>query len=325
MAAPPSTGVSDERSRAQVTPSARRVRLAAALVVAALAACAIAGAVIATYAQHVLLDTAAFTQRAAGLTAEAQVRSDVAVLITDTVFDSVDLEDRFGAVLESAPASLAEGLAGAASEEARSIVAEAVKRFMASPEFQAAWKEAVHRAHTDLMAALRDKNGEVFEMDAHALTVDLGAMVNEVQQRLVADGIVPAADLPALDVEVVLIEGEQVAQLQRNLVRLELAATWLPWAGMALVALTLVLAPSRRQAALAIGAFGTAAAVFGLAALGRGRASFTERSQDDALAQVVFDAFTGDLVRIFQVMAAAAVLLAVGAARKIVTEGSGRS
>lgn len=296
----------------------RLLRWIAAMLACVLAVVAVTVAVAAFYARLELLDTDRFTDRTAVIAEDEQVRAAIADLVTETIADAVDFEriagEAIGSVRGEDPPAAVEDLIASAAEAMRERIAQEVTAFVASQAYLDIWDAAVREAHASLVSALRGENAGAVLAEGDTLALDLGRVVAVVKERLVEADFAPAAHIPQVEAQYVLVESEQVPELQRYVEQLEWAATWLPWIGLALLAAAFALAPRRPIAALVVGGLGAVLAIGALWGLAEGRARFVARAEDASFAPLTYDAFTSGLRWAYIEMLAVGAVLAVVAA-----------
>ncbi|WP_030154677.1 hypothetical protein [Glycomyces sp. NRRL B-16210] len=311
---PETETVAEEEQRHRIR---HLLRWIASMLACVLAVLAITAAIAAFYARLELLDTDRFTDRTAVIAEDERVRAAIADLVTETIVDAVDLERIAGEAIDSAggnrPAAV-DDLIASAAEAMRERIAQEVSEFVASQAYLDLWDAAVREAHASLVSALRGENAGAVLAEGDTLALDLGRVVAVVKERLVEADFAAAAHIPQVEAQYVLVESEQVPELQSYVERLEWAAIWLPWIGLALLAAAFVLAPRKWIAALVVGGLSAILALGALLGLAEGRAQFVERAEDADFAPLTYDAFTSGLRWAYiEMLAAGAVLVVVAA------------
>jgi len=133
------------------------------------------------------------------------------------------------------------------------LVNTTTTEFVQSEAFQKLWNGINRSAHVQIVSLLTGKklaNG-VLSTKNGVVTLDLSQVVENVKDRLVSAGITVASQVPAVGATIEIANVKGLTQAQ-NLVRaLNTVADWLPWIGLALVAVGAVAAHRRRRALMA--------------------------------------------------------------------------
>ncbi|MFG3340002.1 hypothetical protein [Glycomyces sp. NPDC048151] len=289
------------------------VRGIVGLLACVLAVVAVTGAVAAYYARLELLDTDRFTELTANIAEDPDVQAGIASLITaqiDSALDTDQIEAEADAWIGSSVAPDAiESLVDSAVETLKAYIASEVDKFVASPQFIEVWDAAVHEAHSGLVSALEGENTGALQVDGDTLVVDLGQVVTIVKDRMVANGVELASEIPDVDAQYVLVDSEQVPELQTYVDRLNWAADWLPWIALGLLVVGFLVIPRRWVGALVVGVLGAVLAGGSLWGLAEGKTLFVSRARDAAFAPVTYDAFTDQLRNTYLVMLGVSVLV----------------
>jgi hypothetical protein len=122
-----------------------------------------------------------------------------------------------------------------------------------SDVFERAWLEANRVAHEQLVAVLRGDEGTTIRIQGDAVVADLGAFLAVVKERLVSRGFGLAERIPAVSVDVVLFQSDDVAKVQRQFRLLNAMGFWLPLICLALIGVGVLLSRDRRTTFLAAG------------------------------------------------------------------------
>jgi hypothetical protein len=235
---------------------------------AGLAACVVLPlAITSVWTDNVVNDTDEYVGTVAPLAEDDHVQEAVAERLAELAVE------RLGAV---APAA---------------VVEEAARRAVDTELFARAWREANRAAHPQLLEILRDGKGV---RDDGEVTLDLAAMTGATLERLGS----PVTLEPGDELRFTIARSEDLREARVAYAVVDPAGAWLPIAGVALAALSLLFARHRRLAGtwLAVGA-GVALAGF-LVVLGIGRAVFADSlpGADRELGGAVFDVVTDGLV-----------------------------
>jgi hypothetical protein len=120
--------------------------------------------------------------------------------------------------------------------------------------FRSAWLEANRIAHEQLVAVLTgDESSTSLRVQGDTVSVDLGAFLTVVKERLVSRGFALAERIPAVDAQFVLFQSDQVTRVQRAFRVLDTLGFWLPPVCVILVGSGVLLARNRRRAFLLAG------------------------------------------------------------------------
>lgn len=234
---------------------------------------------LAFWADRWVEDTEGYVEDVAPLAHEPEVQQAVAYLVSEEVLAELDLpalsaqgadelSQRWDLPTEVTdlidPA--AEDVAGAAEEQVVEVIGEVVE----SEAFPGLWREANRVAHGQILSRLMDPERDGVEISDGQVLLDLNPLVSAVRDQLSARGVPGAGSIQDVDRTVVLVQSDTLATALEQVVWLDRASTWLPWAALGLAAACL-LAANRRSAALiglGIGLALTALAAFAVIAFG---------------------------------------------------------
>jgi hypothetical protein len=218
--------------------------------------------VVSVWARGIVTDTDRYVETIAPLADDPALQEAVANRLTDRVFEYVDVQglttQAFASLAErgSLPPLLAQqltALAGPLAEGARRFAEDQVLAMVRSDAFERAWLEANRVAHQQLVAALTGQEGSTLRIRGDTVTVDLGAFLADVKERLVSRGFGLAERIPAVGAEVVLFRSDDVSRVQRQFRLLDALGFWLPLVCVVLVGTGVLLSRNRRAAFLAAG------------------------------------------------------------------------
>ncbi|MEU1256573.1 hypothetical protein ABZ445_25105 [Streptomyces chartreusis] len=134
--------------------------------------------------------------------------------------------------LVDAARSLDEELKGGLTTGVRFVV----EKVVTSDAFARAWDDIHRSAHTAATGALTGEGGGALEVKGDTITLNVGTVIEELQEQLIGVKLVEAADIPGADKSIVLVRNDNPSEARD-------AARWLGvWA-----------APSRRVALMAGG------------------------------------------------------------------------
>ncbi|MFJ2262914.1 hypothetical protein ACIOKD_32180 [Streptomyces sp. NPDC087844] len=253
-----------ERLRRAATLRHRRVRRLGASVLLLAALLLAPLAVVAAWVHDTVSDTDRYVATVAPLASDPAVRKVVTDRLTDRVVRQVDVEAVTASLTKvladaGAPPRVvagSEALTGPLTSAVQTVVRRNVDRVVTSDLFQQAWEGSNRRAHAAVVGMLTgERHGAVRATD-DAVELDIGAVVDQVRQRLVDQGFEKAAAIPDSDRTVTLFRTEELARAQDTMRVLDIVGTWLPVLTVALAALAVWTAP-RHRLMLLITALGT--------------------------------------------------------------------
>lgn len=274
-------GESGSTAAARATP-AHRGRTIAAAILGVLAVLAVSVAAAGVWAKATVLDRGRFTSLASDAIAEPEVQQGLATYITDLVFTAVDVESVVTSVL---PGRLSR-LAPAIEAGAESAVERALLQALATDAVQDTVNGLVGRAYDRAIDLLRGDglvdgfsvaDGQVRLNTLPLLTRGLAVLqtlglLSDVElpevtiqgdpdQQIAALEAALGRDLPDGFGQLVVYQSDTVDQAQasvreaqRALALLERGTVWFVILALVLVAATVLVAPRRWRATLALGA-----------------------------------------------------------------------
>ncbi|MFB6849576.1 hypothetical protein ACFCXS_32615 [Streptomyces sp. NPDC056373] len=243
-----------ERLRRHAAVRHRRARRAGSVVLLLSALLLAPLAVVAAWVHDTVSDTDRYVATVAPLASAPPVQDVVINRITDRVVENVDVQavtDSLVKTLRDAGApprviAGAESLEGPLRNAVRTAVDRTVTSVITSDTFQQVWEGANRRSHAAVVNMLTgDREGAVEAVNG-TVQLDVGAVVDQVQQRLVDAGFEKAAAIPDTDRTVTLFETEQLGKAQDAMRLLDVIGTWLPVLTVVLAALAVWAAPAHR-------------------------------------------------------------------------------
>lgn len=260
-----------ERLRRTLGRRHRRLRLCAASLLLTLAVLLAPVSVIATWVNSEVTDVDRYVQTVSPLARDPAVQKLVVDRVTDEVVENIDARKITDAVADTladrdapsflvdAARSLDEQLKGGLTTAVRFVVEKVVE----SEAFADAW-DSIHRgAHTVATNALTGEGGGALEVKGDTVTLNVGAVVEELQKQLIGVTLVKADDIPGTDESIVLVRNENLSEARQGARWLAAVAPWLPVTVVVLGGLGIWAAPSHR-AALMAGGIGTGVMMCGL-------------------------------------------------------------
>ncbi|GKQ34048.1 hypothetical protein [Streptomyces sp. A012304] len=239
----------------------RRLRQLGAAVLLLLALLLAPLAVVAAWVDDEVSDTDRYVETVAPLASDPAVQEVVIDRLTDRVVASVDVEAVTAAltrVLAEAGApprvvQSAEALDGPLRTAVRSVADRTITRVVTSDAFQQAWEGANRRAHAAVVNMLTGEREGALRATDGTIQLDLGVVVEQVQDRLVDAGFDKASAIPDTDRTVTLFETEKLDEAQDTMRVLDIVGTWLPVLTVVLAALAVWTAPGHRVMLLITG------------------------------------------------------------------------
>ncbi|MGW5651475.1 hypothetical protein [Streptomyces humi] len=307
-----------EKERARPPRHHVRSGLAAVLIVVG---CLLAPlSVVAAWAADQVADTDRYVATVAPLASDPDVQDAVANRATDALMSHLDLPALLADVAPADRPRLQQALGGrlgdALESAVRSFVHDQARKVAASDAFKTVWTDANRRIHSSLDKALTGSGGGAVQLTNDSVTVDIGPVVDQIKQRLIASGLSAAQHIPAVHTDFTLVRSDQVGKVKTYVRLLQLAGNWLPVLAVLLIAAGVLLSVRRRRAlvagclgvAVATGVLGIGLRVFRVFYLDRLPAGVSPGA-----AAAVYDALVHFLQTTVRMVVALAVVVALGA------------
>jgi hypothetical protein len=231
----------------------RRARWTVAMVLIVVAALLAPATLIARYARNQILDTDEYVATVAPLASDPALQSAVANIVTTRLMDRIDVEqvtrDALDQLAERGAPDAVVALAVPITDQVEGFVRREVRSFLGTQTFADLWVAANRVAHEQVDAALTG-GGDAISTEDGVVRVDLGEVVERVQQRLVDRGFSLAENIPEVDASVTLVQSEKLSRVQTAVDWLDRTASAMPLILLLLVALAVAVAPNRRKALL---------------------------------------------------------------------------
>jgi hypothetical protein len=252
-----------------------RPRAAAAAILLTLACILAPLSVVSVWASTYMSDTDQYVETVAPLADDPAVQASVADAVTVAILERLDVEElsedalnaladqprmpeRVADVLPALSVPLANGVSG--------FVGDQVDTIIRSDQFATVWAQANAVAHEQLVKLLTGNAGGVVTADDGAVSLQLGPIIAQVKDRLVAQGFALADNIPEIDRSFVLVQSDAVTRAQGIYRLMDALGTWLPLVTLGFFVAGIALARRRRRA-LVRGAIGIAVAMVVLGAL----------------------------------------------------------
>lgn len=314
-------------SRARAGPHRRSTWWGAGSAILIVLACLLAPVSVASvWASTELADTDRYVETVAPLGEDPAVQEALALEVTTTVFESLDIEGFTREALTTlagqpnVPPRIADALPALAvplADGVESFTRDQVDRLLSSPEFSQLWAEVNRLAHEQVVTLLEGNPGGAVSAQDSTISLNLGPIVAAVKERLVGQGFELANNIPAVDRSFVLAESDAIDEAQGLFRLLNTLGLWLPLVTLGLFVTGVLLARDRRRA-LAKGALGVAGAMLALGVvLTLARLWYVETTPADLLtadaAGTVFDTLVRFLRSSLRALAVTGLLVALAA------------
>lgn len=214
-------------------------------------------AVVSTWAQRELTDTAAFVDTFAPLAEDPAVQdfvADQAVTAIETAIDIDRIADDLFAGLDELELSprAKEALVllrAPAVSGVRGLLDSTVTEFIRSDAFATIWRHALAITHAQLVnTAGGQADAAVVIGPDQEISLQLGPIIAAVKEQLVAEGFPLAANVPEITRTIAIAQSDSVG-LYLGIYQLVVAlGIWLPWVSLLLVAAGVMVARRRAQA-----------------------------------------------------------------------------
>jgi hypothetical protein len=221
------------------------------------------------WAKRTVLDTDRYVQTVTPLAADPRVQEYLARVVTDELFQAVDVQ----AAIEKALPDQADVVAAPLTTAARGAVFDQLTRLLQTDAFQRFWVEANRFAHAQVVAALEGRSETVSLQDGKVV-LNLLPLLNLAleQVRTMASGLLPAdVTLPAIQVDdvpavavtkieqalgvslpddfgaIVVFDSQELAALQTAVHRADQLTFWFIPVWVILLVAALWLSPRKRR------------------------------------------------------------------------------
>ncbi|MER6489629.1 hypothetical protein [Streptomyces griseorubiginosus] len=281
--------------------------------------------VVAVWANSIVQDTDRYVKTVGPLASDPDVQKAATNRITTAVLAQIDVDALVKQLTDAASAKgvppqaakLLGNLDGPIESGLKQLVSGTVERVVSSSAFETVWVNGNRRAHAALDKALTGQTDDsTVKVENDQVVVDLGPIVAEVKDQLVAAGFTPAAKIPAVHTNFVVFQSKDLGKIRSYVRVLELLGGWLPVIALLIAAAGVYVAFNRRHALI-----GAALAVFvAMVILGIGLTVFRDvylnhlpSGVSEAAAGSVYDALVKFLRAGIRALAAVALFTAAGA------------
>ncbi len=226
-------------------------------------ACALAPlSVFSVWARSEVTDTERYVATVAPLASNPAVQEAVTARITDEIFKYIDVKalttelvDTISANRNLNPRQQAalQALTGPVTSGIQSFTESTINKVVTSQAFQTAWTQANYAAHTQIVNALSGQDTGAVTVANNQVVLDLGDVITQVKQKLVAQGFSIADKIPAVDTQIVLFQSDQIGKLQTAYSALDAIGFWLPIITFVIALAGVLAAKGRRRAFIGLG------------------------------------------------------------------------
>jgi hypothetical protein len=206
--------------------------------------------VLATWVRATTLDTNTFVKTVAPLIQKDAVANAVSEEAVKVLFEKVDITGSIQQVLPAKLQFMAKPLASGVQTMAR----EAAKKILKSSQFQWAWQKILRLAHGSAIKIIKGEGG-VSVTSQGKVVLDIGNLLTEIKDRLVAEGldVLKNVPIPASAGQVELFSSEKLGALKSVVDLLDTLNWVLPLLSFIFFLLAVVIAKDRRKTLLGAG------------------------------------------------------------------------
>ncbi|MFJ8634857.1 hypothetical protein [Streptomyces sp. NPDC093568] len=221
--------------------------------------------VVAVWANSIVQDTDRYVATVGPLASDPDVQKAVTNRVTDVVLERIDVDALVDQLTDAAEqqgvppraAELLKNLDGPIESGLKQLVSGTVQRVVSSSAFDKVWVDANRRVHATLDEALTGEGEGAVQLKDDKVVIDVGPIVEQVKDRLVAAGFSPASKIPEVHTEFVVFASEDVGKIRTYVRVLEILGGWLPVIALLVAGAGVYVAFNRRHAVV-----GVAVAVF---------------------------------------------------------------
>jgi len=219
--------------------------------------------VASVWASRQVSDTDRYVATVAPLADDPAIQRAVADAVTTEIFKDIDLDAVTQQAIDAlsqrgVPPAVAANLAALSGPLANGLegfTRTQINKFVASPAFATLWERVNRTAHGELVTFLEGNPDGAVSTNGDAVTLNLGPIIAQVKQQLIANGFTIASKIPVVNRSFVLAKSDSVTKAQGLYRLLNSMGTWLPVLALVLLGAGIFLARDRRKALL-FGALG---------------------------------------------------------------------
>ncbi len=282
-------------------------------------------AVGAIWADRQVSSTDRYVETVTPLANDPAVQAAVATRVSESILQALDVPTLTADVVDGLesqglPPRAVRGLEALRvpiNQGVESFVNSSVGKVVASDQFATLWVEANRAAHAALVDLLSGKQGGAVSAQNGQVTLNLGPVIAQVKQQLIAQGYNAAERIPPIDKSLVLVSSESVTRAQGLYRLLDALGFWLPIIALVFLAAGVYVAHGHRRALIgaSLGVVGGMLAVG--VALAVARIYYLDAVPPDVLpreaAGNIFDTLVRFLRTSLRTMAVLGLVVAIGA------------
>lgn len=262
MSTPPATPMSDPPAadRTGGSRAGRIVKSTLSTVLITLTCILVPVSLIAVWVHDIALDTDRYVSTVAPLAVNPAIQDATVRRISDAVAVQVDGEQvasDLAAWLESQglpprAGDALKALGPKIDDATKQVVEKVAGKFVRSEKFATIWNDTNRLAHSSVVHALTGKGRGAVGVDDGTVTLDVGTAVDTVKQQLVDAGLAPAAKIPDVDKQLVLLQSDKLSKVRGAAHLLDVVGNWLPVFTALLGTVGVLLARRRRRALVTV-------------------------------------------------------------------------
>jgi hypothetical protein len=216
-------------------------------------------AIMAVFLRNQILDTDRYVETVAPMAHDPVVQDAIANRLSNEILTRVDLtalaqQASDWLQKQGAPPQV-NALVGPAVNGVESFVRSQVRAFVGTEQFAAAWDAANRVAHDSLVAVVTGSTVGSVTSTGDTVSIDLGAALATVKQKLIDAGFALAARIPAVSVQFTVFQSPDLPKIRTAVRWLDRVATWLPWLALAIIVAAVFVAPDHRRGTILAGLF----------------------------------------------------------------------
>jgi hypothetical protein len=189
-------------------------------------------------------------------------------------------------------------------ESAQPLVDKSINSFVASPDFKKLWTQVNKTAHPELIAMLRGDDSGSVRVEGDSIILDLGDVAALLKERMTAEGVPLADQVPSVNASVQLISRPAVRQIVPTFDLLEKLSVILPILAIVLLVAGVVIS-ARRGRTMVVGGVGLVVVMLLLVlALFLARSEVAAKSSQPELVGAFYDAITSEVSTIAWIVCA---------------------